>query len=71
MADIHAVTDDLIYDLVSVQYHALNGSQLYDKFKDDAQGHDDVTSFFDDCAKADADRAEQCHRLIAQLTSRD
>jgi len=42
MAEQHTPTDDVVYDLVSVQYHALNGAQLYEKFTADADGHDDV-----------------------------
>lgn len=46
MAERHQPTDDVVYNLVSVQYHALNGSQLYDKFVTDAEGHEDVQNFF-------------------------
>lgn len=70
MADTHEVTDDVIYDLVSVQYHALKGSQLYEKFMEDAHAHEDVRSFFQECAKIDADRAQRCHELIANITSK-
>jgi len=68
MAEHHTPTDDVIYDLVSVQYHALNGAQLYEKFKTDAEGHDDVKAFFQQCADDDAQRAQQCHELIGKLT---
>ena len=68
MAEKHAPTEDIVYDLVSVQYHALNGAQLYDKFTADAEGHDDVKAFFARCAKEDARRAEECHDLIGKLT---
>lgn len=68
MADLHTPTDDVIYDLVSVQYHALNGAQLYEKFTTDAEGHDDVKAFFQQCAEDDARRANQCHELIGKLT---
>ena len=68
MAEQHAPTDDVVYDLVSVQYHALNGAQLYEKFISDADGHDDVKAFFQQCAEDDARRANQCHELIGKLT---
>jgi hypothetical protein len=68
MAERHAPTEDIVYDLVSVQYHALNGAQLYDKFTADAEGHDDVKEFFARCAQEDARRAEECHQLIGSLT---
>jgi len=68
MAERHVPTDDVVYDLVSVQYHALNGSQLYDKFTADAEGHEDVKAFFQQCAEDDARRANMCHELIGKLT---
>ena len=68
MGERHAPTEDIVYDLVSVQYHALNGAQLYDKFTSDADGHEDVQAFFRRCADEDARRAEECHQLIGQLT---
>ncbi len=68
MAERHTPTDDVVYDLVSVQYHALNGAQLYEKFTADAEGHEDVKAFFQQCAEEDAKRANQCHDLIGKLT---
>ena len=68
MAEQHQPTDDVVYDLVSVQYHALNGAQLYEKFITDADGHEDVQRFFQQCADQDAQRANQCHELIGKLT---
>jgi hypothetical protein len=68
MAERHEPTDDVIYDLVSIQYHALNGAQLYEKFLRDADGHNDVQQFFRQCADEDAGRANQCHELIGKLT---
>jgi len=68
MTERHEPTDDVVYDLVSVQYHALNGSQLYEKFMTDAEGHDNVKAFFQQCADDDARRALQCHQLIGELT---
>lgn len=70
VADLHVPTDDVVYDLVSVQYHALNGSQLYGKFMQDAHEHEDVRRFFEECAQSDAQRAQKCHELIAQITSK-
>jgi hypothetical protein len=68
MAEHHEPTDDAVYDLVSIQYHALNGAQLSEKFLGDAEGHDDVQQFFRQCAGEDARRANQCHELIGKLT---
>jgi hypothetical protein len=68
MAERHQATDDVIYDLVSIQYRALNGAQLYERFLGDAGGHEDVQQFFRQCAQEDARRANQCHELIGELT---
>ncbi len=69
MATHHSPADDIVYNLVSVQYHALKAAQAYDSYVADAEGHDDVQSFFRTCAKQDAERAQKCHELLGQLTS--
>ena len=32
MGSEHTVADDIVYDLISIQYHALKGAEVYDKF---------------------------------------
>lgn len=64
----HTPADDIVYDLVSVQYHALNAAQSTDKYMQDAEEHDDVRQFFEECARHDQWRAERCHELLAKLT---
>jgi hypothetical protein len=68
MAPIHSPADDIVYNLVSVQYHALTAIQAYDSYIEDAEGHDDVQAFFKQCAQQDADRAKKCHELLGQIT---
>jgi hypothetical protein len=68
VATQHSPADDIVYNLVSVQYHALKAAQAYDSYVADAEGHDDVQSFFKQCAEQDAERARTCHRLLGQLT---
>ncbi len=68
MATQHSPADDIVYNLVSVQYHALKASEAYDSYVQDAEGHDDVQSFFRQCAQQDAERALKCHELLGQLT---
>ena len=68
MAPIHSPADDIVYNLVSVQYHALTATQAYDSYIQDAEGHDDVQSFFKECARQDAERAKKCHELLSQVT---
>ncbi|MBW3603471.1 MAG: hypothetical protein KY460_00955 [Actinobacteria bacterium] len=68
MTSDHTPADDIVYDLVSIQYHALQASQLYDTYAQDAQGHDDVESFIRECQEQDAQRAVRCHELLTALT---
>jgi hypothetical protein len=68
MASQHTPADDIVYDLVSIQYHALKGAQLSDKFLTDAEGHDDVRAFFEEVARQDAERAVKAHQLLGSLT---
>ena len=69
MATQHSPADDIVFDLVSVQYHALKAAQAYDSYVRDAEGHEDVAAFFRTSAEQDAERATTCHRLLGQLTS--
>ena len=32
MGSEHTVADDIVYDLISIQYHALKAAEVYDKF---------------------------------------
>ena len=68
MATQHSPADDIVFDLVSVQYHALKAAQAYDSYISDAEGHDDVKAFFQTCADQDAERATTCHRRLGELT---
>ena len=59
---------NVVYDLVSVQYHALKGAQVYDQFIQDAKDSDDVRKFFEQVKQEDEKRAQQCHELLTKLT---
>lgn len=69
MASKHTPADDIVYDLVSVQYHALKAAQAYGKYLSDAEGHDDVMAFLQQAQQQDAERAVKCHELLGQLTA--
>ncbi len=69
MATSHTPADDIVFDLVSVQYHALQAAQTMDKYLEDAEEHEDVRAFFEEIAQQDAARAVRCHELIGQLTA--
>ena len=62
------VTSNLFYDLVSIQYHALKGQELYTRFCKDAQGNQEVMRFFDELKQQDIQRAQRCHQLLAQIS---
>jgi len=59
---------NLIYDLVAIQYHALKGAQVYEKYLQDAQSSDEARSFIEQVKNEDAKRAQQAHELLAKLT---
>lgn len=62
--------DDVTYDLISVQYHALKAGHDYGQYVRDARnaGQEEIASFFEQVMSEDSDRAQQCHRYIAELT---
>lgn len=68
MGSSHSPADDVVYDLVSIQYHALQAAEVYDKYVRDAEGHDDVVQFIRQCQEQDAQRAVRCHELLRELT---
>jgi hypothetical protein len=68
MGSQHSPADDIVYDLVSIQYHALQGATLYDQYLRDAEGHEDVQEFIREVQRQDAERAMRCHQLLGQIT---
>ena len=68
MGSQHTPADDVVYDLVSIQYHALKGAQLYEQYLKDAEGHQDVRQFISQVQEEDNRRALQAHELLKQLT---
>jgi len=71
MSSNHDITEDVVFDLVSIQYHALQGSHLYAQFLDDARQaeHPEVEEFMKECLEADERRANRCHELLKDLTA--
>jgi rubrerythrin len=61
--------DDVTYDLISVQYHALKAGHDYGQYVRDADnaGRQDIADFFRRVMDEDSARAKQCHEFIAQL----
>ena len=59
MAATHDVTYDIVYDLVSIQYHALQAADTYRRYLEDAHAadHAAVTEFIEQCRREDVERA--------------
>ncbi|MFD5827711.1 acyl carrier protein [Lentzea sp. NPDC060358] len=62
--------DDVTYDLISVQYHALKAGHDYGQYVRDADnaGRQDIADFFRSVMEEDSARARQCHKFIADLS---
>lgn len=71
MTSNHDITEDIVFNLVSIQYHALQGTHLYAQFLDDVRQaeHPEVEEFIKDCQQADERRAIRCHELLKDLTA--
>jgi hypothetical protein len=67
MAMSHMLSDNILYDLVAIEYHALKGAQLCEQFANDAADHDDVRQFIEQVKREDMQRAVRSHELIMQL----
>jgi rubrerythrin len=65
--------DDVVFDLISVQYHSLKAGHDYGQYVRDAKnaGLDEIASFFEQVMAQDAERAKRCHEYISQLISKD
>ncbi|MCP2267223.1 acyl carrier protein [Promicromonospora thailandica] len=64
--------DDVTFDLISVQYHSLKAGHDYGQYVRDARnaGVDEIAEFFEKVMAEDSERAQQCHRFLADLTAR-
>jgi hypothetical protein len=60
---------DVIFDLISVQYHSLKAGHDYGQYVRDARnaGREDIAGFFEEVMAGDSERAHRCHALIAEL----
>ena len=65
--------DDVTFDLISLQYHALKAGHDYGQYVRDAKnaGKDDIASFFSEVMEQDSQRAHKCHELLRQLGGTD
>ena len=65
--------DDVTYDLISVQYHALKGGHDYGQYVRDAEnaGEQEIADFFRQVMTEDTDRAHRCHAFLRRLGGTD
>jgi rubrerythrin len=65
--------DDVTYDLVSVQYHALKAGHDYGQYVRDAEnaGMQEIAEFFRQTMKEDSARAARCHELMKRVSGSD
>ncbi len=63
--------NDVVFDLVSVQYHALKAGHDYGQYVRDARnaGRDDIASFFEQVMAQDSERGQKCHDFLKEITS--
>jgi rubrerythrin len=61
--------DDVSFDLISVQYHALKAGHDYGQYVRDAKnaGLDDIAAFFQQVMSEDSERARRCHEFLKQI----
>ena len=62
--------DDVSFDLISVQYHALKAGHDYGQYVRDARNADreDIASFFEEVMAQDSERASRCHEFLKELS---
>jgi hypothetical protein len=63
-----AETEDQVYGLVSVLYHALQGVQACEQYVGDAEraGDEDLVKFFEECRDEQQQRAARAKQLLVQ-----
>ncbi len=61
---------DVVYDLISVQYHALKAGHDYGQYVRDAEnaGKNEIADFFRSVMDEDSKRAAECHRFLKELS---
>ena len=60
---------DVVFDLISVQYHSLKAGHDYGQYVRDAEngGYNEIAEFFRQVMKEDSERARRCHEFLTQL----
>lgn len=60
---------DMVFDLISLQYHSLKAGHDYGQYVRDAEnaGHAEIADFFREVMKEDSERARRAHEFLTQL----
>ncbi len=63
-----AETEDQVYGLVSVLYHALQGVQACEQYIDDAEraGDDELVKFFEECRDQQSTMARRSKQMLVE-----
>ena len=61
---------DVMFDLISVQYHSLKAGHDYGQYVRDAEngGFEDIAEFFLSVMQEDSERAAKCHQFLTRLS---
>jgi hypothetical protein len=62
-------TKDEHYNLISVLYHALQGSETISQYMQDAQGNEELSQFLQNTQQQYNQVAEQAKKLLGQQLS--
>jgi hypothetical protein len=73
LAKLTTDTEDDVYGLVSVLYHALQGVQACEQYVDDAEraGDDELVRFFEECRDQQNERANRAKQLLMARADED
>ena len=68
-----ADTEDQVYGLVSVLYHALQGAQACEQYIEDAEsgGDDELVKFFEECRDQQQELGRRAKRLLVDRVDVD
>jgi rubrerythrin len=61
---------DVVYDLISVQYHSLKAGHDYGQYVRDAENANkkEIADFFREVMEQDSERAARCHQFLTELS---
>lgn len=63
-------TRDETYDVIAVLYHALQGAENCQRYKQDASGDQELSSFFEECMNQQRQMADRGKQLLQSRIGR-